>query len=52
MENRFKKFKYILINYLRVVKNFIKCVEEVFIKYFSNENNYNIYVSIYIERYI
>lgn len=41
MENRPKKFKYTLTNHLRVVENFIKCVEEVFIKYFPNENNHN-----------
>lgn len=40
MENRPKKFKHTLTNHLRVVENFIKCVEEVFIKYFPNENNY------------
>lgn len=40
MENRPKKFKHTLTNHLRVVENFIKCVEEVFIKYFLNENNY------------
>lgn len=41
MENRPKKFKHTLTNHLKVVKNFIKCVERVLIKYFPNENNYN-----------